>query len=267
MHPHLPLVIHGPARIQIPIPLRRLKRRRLPLIQRLRRLHIIVPIAKHRRLRLPIGPRRRMQPVRIHQRMPTRMLRRRRLDQPNILHPNPLQLRRNKLRRPPHVPRMLRSSRYRRNSQQRLQLLNKPPLVLLRKRNRRSSPSSSLIHSPKNILPSAHTSRQSETQVYETSAHPPTASRFALIRIICSHPRSHLTPQRRKLPADKGAPEHDNLSARRHHGRQDGPVRSPQRDRRLRAEEALAIRPSTPRLSSKSTTSNRPHHHGRTPPT
>jgi hypothetical protein len=137
MHPHLPFIIDCPACIQIPISLRRLKGRRLPLLQRLSRLHIIVPIAKHRRLRLTIGPRRCVQPIRIHQRMPARMLRRRRLDQPHILHPNPLQLRRHKLCRPPHIPRMLRQSRYRRDPQQRLQFLNKPRLILPRKLNRR----------------------------------------------------------------------------------------------------------------------------------
>ena len=64
MHPHLSLVVHRTARINIPVALLGLKRRRLPLLQRLRRLHIVVPIEQHRR------PSSGMQPVRIHQRMP-----------------------------------------------------------------------------------------------------------------------------------------------------------------------------------------------------
>ncbi len=178
MHPHLPLVIDRTTRIDIPIPLRRLKRRRLPLIQRLGRLHIIVPIAKHRRLRLSVSRRRCMQPIRIHQRMPIRMLRRSRLDQPNILHPDPFQLRRHKLSRPSNIPHPLRIGRYRRNPQQCLQLLDKPPFVLLRKLDCRHH---LRCHDPlsERILPPRQTRCQSETQVYE-NFRPPHPARHSI---------------------------------------------------------------------------------------
>jgi hypothetical protein len=91
MHPHLPLVVHSAAGVEIPIPLCRLKRRRRPLIERLRRLHVVVPLAEYRRLRVPICPRSRMKPLRIDQRMPF-SLSCCRLNQTNIFHPDTLQL-------------------------------------------------------------------------------------------------------------------------------------------------------------------------------
>ena len=151
MHPHLSLVVHRAARVEVAIALRRLEGRRLPLVQRLRRLHVVVPIQQHRRRGPPVHRGRGMKIVCIHQRMSLAFrnhlrrpgagrkhrLRRRCLDQPHVLHPGPPQLRRHKLRRAPHVRRPLRIGRDRRNPQQRLQLLDEPLPILLGKTHRR----------------------------------------------------------------------------------------------------------------------------------
>ncbi len=140
MHPHLPLVIHRPTRVQVAIPLRGLKRRRHPLLQRLRRLHIIVPIQKHRRRSIP-----RSHPLAIHQGMPLPGPRRR-LNQPHSIQPRRPQPISHKLSRPPHITRMRRIRRNGRNPQQILQLLNKPPPMLPRIPNRRRHTNTRLLH-------------------------------------------------------------------------------------------------------------------------
>src|SRR5581483_1795232 len=103
--------VRRPARIQISVAHLRLKRRRLPQLQRIRRLHIVVPVTQHRRLA------RRMHPVGINQRM---FRRRNDLD---ILQPRRLQAVRDKLRRALHVRLVFRKSADRRNTEEGFQFI------------------------------------------------------------------------------------------------------------------------------------------------
>src|ERR1700722_1137097 len=47
---HLPLVVHRPARVEVAVPLRGLKRRRQPLVQRVWRLDVVMAIGQAGRL-------------------------------------------------------------------------------------------------------------------------------------------------------------------------------------------------------------------------
>src|SRR5439155_5638784 len=62
-HPELPFVVHGTARIDVVVTLGRLKRRRNPFVQRVRRLHVVVRITQRCRFT------RRFNPVSVDQRM------------------------------------------------------------------------------------------------------------------------------------------------------------------------------------------------------
>ena len=63
MGEHLPLVVDRPTSIEVAVPLRGLKRRRKPLVQRVRRLDVVMAVGQAGRL--PGG----MQPISINQRV------------------------------------------------------------------------------------------------------------------------------------------------------------------------------------------------------
>ena len=96
----------------VPTALSRFKWRR-PLIQRIRRLHIVMSVTQASWLA------RRMQPVGINEPMASS------LDQPDILHPNAFQLGHQRFRHAAHIVFMLRQRRYRWNPQQGLQLISR----------------------------------------------------------------------------------------------------------------------------------------------
>ena len=52
----LPLVVDRAAGEKLPVPHRRLERRRLPLLQRIHRLHVVVPVDEERRRAFGAAP-------------------------------------------------------------------------------------------------------------------------------------------------------------------------------------------------------------------
>ncbi len=85
LRPHLALVVHRAAGVDVAVAFGGLEGRREPLVQRIGRLHVVVPINQHR------GLARGVQPVGIDQRVA------RGLNQPHVLHADALQLRRQHL--------------------------------------------------------------------------------------------------------------------------------------------------------------------------
>ena len=113
LRPHLALVVHRAAGVEVAVALRRLEGRREPLVQRIGRLHIVVAVKEHGRLA------RGMQPVGIDQRMTVGF------DQPHVLHADAGQLGGQRLGGAAAIALVLGQRGDGRNAQQVLQFIEK----------------------------------------------------------------------------------------------------------------------------------------------
>jgi hypothetical protein len=144
--PQLALVVDRPARVEVAVALGRFEGRRLPFVERVWRLHIVVSVKQHRRRGLPVNSGRRMEIVRVDQRMAvarrndpglglrscaSRRLGRRCLDQPHVLHADAAQLGGNELGGAAGVGGVFGIGRDGRNAQQGFQLFNETRCIVL----------------------------------------------------------------------------------------------------------------------------------------
>ncbi len=119
-HPELALVVYRTARVDVVVTLSWFEGRRNPLIQRIRRLHVIVRVAKHRRLA------RSMQPVGINQRVALSW------DHLDVFHSNAPQFARHIVRRSQHVGFVLGKRADAGNAQEILQFIQEALLIVAR---------------------------------------------------------------------------------------------------------------------------------------
>ena len=126
LHPELAFVVHRAASIDVVVALGGLKRRRLPLVQRLGGLHVVVRVAEHGRLA------RGVQPVGIDQRMRVGPLLGRGGDDLDVLEADALELVGADLGRFFRVLVVLFQGADAGDSQQVLQLFQEPLLVITR---------------------------------------------------------------------------------------------------------------------------------------
>ncbi len=118
VHVHLPFVVGRTAGVNISIAQNGLKRRRLPQLQRIGRLHIVMPITQHRRLSWSV------QPIGVNQRMLGRG------NDRDVLKPRARQAIGDKFRGPVDVSFILRQRADARNPQKRKQLLEQTIFIL-----------------------------------------------------------------------------------------------------------------------------------------
>ena len=121
LRPHLALVVHRAASVDVAIALHRLEGRGFPFIQRIGRLNVIMPVDQHG------GFARSMQPVSINQRMTGGF------NQPHVFHSDTFQLRCQHIGGMTAIDLVLGQRGDGWNAQQGLQLIEKAWIVFLGK--------------------------------------------------------------------------------------------------------------------------------------